>query len=455
MLRRTIPLGFLSRIAYRPESIELLEFPQMNTGSPLVCSSISLSLIAAVLFALPLRADAQPGRTNRRQAAETTGPQTYSSRNFVVHTDLKAEEAKDLLERLETMLGLISTYWGQQNRKTIECFVVKDLERWPNGSLPPDGLQSILGQAGVTVSEGITNGQQTIVNAKVYAVADRGTPQHEAVHAYCAQTFGTTGPLWYSEGMAEMGQYWKAGDSSVNADPIVIEYLRKTEPKSLNEIVNGQEFTGDSWQNYAWRWALCHLLANNANYQKRFRPLGLAFLTKKNTSFEAVYGSMADEIIFEYLLFLKQLEPGYRVDLCSWDWGAKARPVRNRLTTNSKINAKAGWQPTKANLEEGKSYEFTTEGTWQLIENGPELTADGDEAGRGKLVGIIFDDYELSEEFEIGAYGEFTAPAAGHLFVRCRDEWGALSDNEGRIEFKIREANPDATPLPDPREKVE
>jgi hypothetical protein len=152
-------------------------------------------------------------------------------------------------------------------------------------------------------------------------------------------------------------------------------------------------------------------------------------------------------------LFLKNLEPGYRVDLCSWDWRAKPRPVRNRLTTNAKIKAKAGWQPTKARLEKGQAYEFTTDGTWQLLENGPEINADGDEAGRGKLVGIVFNDYELSEEFEIGAYGEFEAPAEGHLFVRCRDSWGALSDNDGDIVFKIREKNPDATTLPDPREK--
>lgn len=414
-------------------------------------SPITLILIAAMLLALPLSADAQPGRRVRRQAAQADGPQSYTSRNFVVHTDLKPDEAKDLLERLETMLGLISTYWGRRNLKTIECFVVKDIKNWPRGAIPPEGMQSILGQAGVTLSEVVTIGNRFDANAKVYAVAERGTPQHEAVHAYCAQTFGTTGPLWYSEGMAEMGQYWKAGDSSVNADPIVIEYLRKTEPKSLNEIVNGQEFTGDSWQNYAWRWALCHLLANNTNYQKRFRPLGLGLLTKQSTSFEAVYGSMADEIIFEYLLFLEHLETGYRIDLCSWDWKAKPRSVSQKVPIKSKINAQAGWQPTRAKLEEGQSYEFTSAGTWQLIENGPELTADGDEAGRGKLVGIIFNDYKLSEEFEIGAYGEFTAPADGHLFVRTKDEWGALADNDGRIEFQIREANPDGTPLPDPR----
>jgi len=397
---------------------------------------------------------ATPGLVSAQTVDPATqkGPQTYRSPNFIVHSDVTPEAAKELLERLETMLTLVSAYWGQRNRKTIECFVVDDLKNWPRGAIPPDAMDSILGQAGITIAQGITNGRQFDMNAKVYAVSDAGVPQHEAVHAYCAQTFGTTGPVWYSEGMAEMGMYWKKGDSSVNANPIAIDYLKKSEPKSLNEIVNGQETTGDSWQNYAWRWALCHLLANNTNYQKRFRPLGLALLQKKATSFEQVYGSMADEIIFEYLLFLENMQTGYRMDLCSWNWKARPRVLKGTRPLKVDVEAKSGWQPTKAQLTKGEEYEFTTEGTWSTLENGDPVNANGDEQGVGKLVGILFNDYKLSEEFEIGAYGKFTAPADGHLFVRCKDEWGTIADNDGEIEFQIRASDPDAKPLPMPGE---
>ena len=109
-------------------------------------------------------------------------------------------------EQLENMLRLISKYWAQPNRKTIECFVVKDLENWPPNSIPPVGLASIQGKAGVTATTVRSLGRQFDAKAVVYAYANRGTPQHEAVHAYCGQTFGRTGPLWYAEGMAEMGK---------------------------------------------------------------------------------------------------------------------------------------------------------------------------------------------------------------------------------------------------------
>lgn len=381
-------------------------------------------------------------------------PKTYTSRNFIVHTDLSEEKAKELLERLETMLGLISTYWGRRNAKTIECFVVEDITNWPRGAMPPEGLAKVREGAGVTLTQTITIGNRFDANAKVYAVADRGTPQHEAVHAYCAQMFGTTGPVWYSEGMAEMGNYWRKGDSSVEIHPGVLKYLQTTEPKSLNEIVNAQELTGDSWENYAWRWALCHLLANNTNYQARFRPLGLDLLQQKATTFESVYGSMANEIVFEYILFLQNIEQGYRVDLCSWDWRAKPRKLRGKRPLKSTIEAGEGWQPSRAFVEEGLEYEYTTEGTWQVVKDGTDLDADGDKEGKGKLVGVVFDDYQLSDPIELGAYGTFKAPAEGQLFLRCQDAWGAIADNKGKMGFQIREKQPEGEdPLPDPRKK--
>ena len=365
-------------------------------------------------------------------------PADFRSKNFLVHTDLPSEDAKELLNRMETMLGLISRYWGRPNRQVIECYVVKDLKNWPSGILHPRGLQSIREGAGITLSAKISQGNAFVAKATVYSVADRGTPQHEAVHAYCSQTFGRTGPVWYSEGMAEMGQYWRAGNSSVNCRQFVVDYLRNAKPKSLNEIVNSKEPTGDSWQNYAWRWALCHLLANNSNYAARFRPLGLQLLTNQEASFEKIYGLMAKEITFEYSFFLKHLARGYRVDLCSWDWKKKYRPARGKSVLTAKINARRGWQASRLLLKEGKEYEYTAAGQWKTSKDSEAVSADGDRNGRGKLVGLVFHDYQLSEPFELGTSGPFKAPSNGKLLLRCRDKWGEIADNQGRITVRFK-----------------
>jgi len=406
---------------------------------------ISLCLLALLLGISS--AEAQSGKSKSgprgKQAPAADGPQSYTSKNFLLHTDLTAEESEDLLKRLESMLVLISKYWGKSNSQTIEMYVVKDLKKWPPGSIDPDGLASIASGGGVTKGQTLESrltGRPVAAKAIVYAVADHGTPQHEAVHAYCMLNFGRTGPVWYSEGMAEMGQYWKDKDSAVNCHEVVVEYLKSQEPKTLREVVSPNQTTGDSWQNYAWRWALCHLLANNTNYASRFRPLGLGLLTDKNTSFEDVYGSMAEEISFEYLFFLKHFDRGYRADLCSWDWKTKFTVVRGATSVVSKIDANQGWQASRLLAKEGERYAYTATGEWALDKVGSSVTANGGADQQGVLEGIYFDDYALSEPFPLGDAGEFTATQNGRLFLRCRDEWHQLGDNTGMMNVRIKKA---------------
>ncbi|HEV3344366.1 MAG TPA: hypothetical protein VG125_28580 [Pirellulales bacterium] len=404
-----------------------------------------LLLASAALLISTTNGFAQSKR-DKSKGDQPAGPADYYSEHFVVHTDLNAAEAKDLLDRLETMLSLISTYWARPCVGKIECYVVKELAKWPSGKIPDEGLGQIRAGAGVTITSSLSSGVLSLSRSVVYAVADRGTPQHEAVHAYCGQTFGTTGPVWYSEGMAEMGQYWRKDDKSVHVHDVVIEYLRSSPPKSMNEIVNGNEFTGDSWQNYAWRWALCHLLANNTNYAAKFRPLGLALLKKEPTSFEAVYGNMAEEIVFEYRFFLGHLEQGFRADLCSWDWKRKFRLPKGSAVVTAKIRADRGWQPSGVLVAKDSAYTCEAGGTWQTTKEGEPVPADGRaDDGAGKLVGALMTEdegknYQLGEPFDLGADAVFTASANGKLYLRCQDKWSELADNKGILTVKLKAA---------------
>jgi hypothetical protein len=391
-----------------------------------------------------------------KEKSGTVAPRDVRSKNFILHTDLNDDDAKELLERLEKMLGLISKYWARPNRQIIECYVVKDLKNWPKGSMDEYGWAKIAARAGVTSTSKVTQGNAFRAKSIVYAYADRGTPQHEAVHAYCGQAFGRTGPVWYSEGMAEMGQYWKEKDRTVNCSKYVVDYIRKSKPKSLNEIVNGNERTGDSWQNYAWRWALCHLLANNPNYAQRFRPLGLSLLTNGRGTFENTYGSMAKEISFEYLFFLEHLEVGLRADLIALDWKTKFRTPRNATTVSGYVNAKGGWQPSRCIVKKDTEYEYSASGVWRFQTDGDLIDADGVEGGKGKLVGVIFDDdnYGFSEPFELGMFGTWTAPSSGKLYLRCRQPWKEINDEDtGRLSFKIK-LKGNGKPLPKPESRT-
>ncbi len=404
----------------------------------------------------------------RVRTPASRAPTDFKSAHFLIHTDLASKEAHDLLNRLEIMLGLISKYWGHPPTGTIECYVVKDLAAWPAGSLPAEGHAKIREGAGVTVVQTLHQGNKTVAaKAIVYAkygtdplagggvAADRGTPQHEAVHAYCGQTFGHTGPLWYAEGMAEMGRYWRQGDTSVNCDPIVIDYIRSQAPKPLAEIVADETANGkpDSWQNYAWRWALCHMLENNPNYSARFRALGLGFLAGQPVSFAESFGSMRSEAAFEYRFFLRHLDQGYRVDLCSWDWKRKFKEPTGGTSVSSRVAANRGWQPSGVVVSDSRQYDYSASGNWQTRKDSKEMTADGQRDGAGKLEGVVMKDFGLSTPFPLGAYGTFHAPSDGQLYLRCRDAWNELTDNRGAMNVKIKLTG--ATTLPRPTRAVD
>ena len=371
----------------------------------------------------------------------------YESKNFRLQTDLSVEAANELLDRLEKMINLVSHYYGHPNSQTIEMSVVSDRQNWPTGSIPAEALPSIESGAGITLNataflESPTGEKQiTKVKSVVWAVAERGVPQHEAVHAYCHQNFGRTGPTWYSEGMAELGKYWRDQNQGVQIDDEVMRYLKRTDPQMVNQITHSKHKTGDSWQNYAWRWALCHLLSTNPNYSARFKPLGLALLGGQSTQFDDVYGSMTKEISFEYLLFLKQLDRGYRCDLCAWDWKTKPIRLKGTGTTQVKVSAGRGWQAARVQLKRGDRVAFTATGDWSLKPNGPKIGPEGDDQQQGKLVGILFDNYELSEPFDLGKTGEYEAASDGVLFVRCQEDWGQIADNSGTVTVKFQSLN--------------
>ncbi|MEL7497280.1 MAG: hypothetical protein AAFN77_06685 [Planctomycetota bacterium] len=360
-------------------------------------------------------------------------PRQVRSEHFVLRTDLSDRSAQVLLAKLETMFDLVSNYFRARPNGPIQCVVIRDLRQWNLAELNPVGVAKIREPAGVTISRKLGN----ITQAVVYSCDNHGVVQHEAVHAFCYQTFGGTGPVWYSEGMAEMGNYWTPGNLEVDIDPVVINYLTRARPKKMSDIVAAGQITGDSWQAYAWRWALCHLLASNPNYADRFKTLGMNMMAKQEDSFELAFGKQREKISFEYDQFVKNFGNGYRVDLCTWDWKTKASRLTLGNRIKQKVQAKSGWQATKLKIEKGQSYDFIAQGEWSVNEVS-QVDADGNDEGTGRLIGVIFSDYELSEPIELGTKGKFTADQDGQLYVRIRDEWTALSDNDGELMLHLR-----------------
>ncbi len=412
--------------------------------------------LAALWFTSAAAVAARPPQNGKKIFNDASGAvQDYHSKNFLVHTDLPKDEAKDLLKRLEAMLVQVSTYWGRPSRGVIECCVVKDLSAWPpelQAKMDAEGIAKIREGAGVCLGTTTTLGKRFSGKARVYAVAehdyhygkgkdvkDKGTPLHEAVHGYCDQAFGRTGPRWYAEGMAEMGHYWEKGVKGVNTLPHVIAYLRHCPPRKLESLIVNDESRGGKWEDYCWWWFLVYFLDNNANYYARFRDFGRRVLAAQKITFQDVFGADMKQLDFEFRFAMSHLGQGFRVDLCSWKWNKKFVshiPVGHPLS--AAIDAAYGWQPSSLTVKAGTTYEYRAKDTWSAGKDAKSVDADGAADGRGRLVGVVMKDYDLGKEFELGQSGSFTAPGDGDLYLRCRVPWTQIGDNSGKITVWLR-----------------
>ncbi|MBN1393567.1 MAG: hypothetical protein JW959_00855 [Pirellulales bacterium] len=403
-----------------------------------ICAAVAFFTLS---IALVPPAEAAPPRGGKKKAAAVESVRDFRSQHFLIYTDLPPAEARSLLKDLENMLKLIAAYWGRQPRGIIECCVVDDLASWPDeliAKMEPEGLRKIKEGAGVCISAKMTKGKKFISKSRVYAVAEGGVPLHEAVHAYCHQTFGRAGPRWYAECMAEMGHYWEKDVIGVNVPENVIRYLKSSEPRPLESLIDNEEKLGGTWQDYCWWWMLGHMLDNNPNYFAQYRSFGRMILAGKEITFQDVFGPTAKELDFELRFFRQNLQNGYRVDLCSWDWKKKFTdrlPAGRAITVS--VRADRGWQPSGLTVAADAAYDFETEGIWKVDKKGDSIDAGGADDGRGRLVGALLKDYQLGEEFELGKSGSFTARGDGDLYLRCRTPWNKVGDGSGKIDVRL------------------
>ena len=402
-----------------------------------------------------------------RRRSHFRRPSQFRSRHFRLHTDLPPADARALLRRLEKVVENISAYWRRPLQGRIVCYVVNDMANWENDRLPhPLGRVFVDGVGGATVGTFVRERNKREYKAVIYANDRPGIAEHETIHAFCLHTFGTCGPEWYKEGMAEMAQY-SPNTKAVSCPQHVIDLLRAEPPSSLNDVIKnvkfsepiaesvmrhadqGRTFTHSAWnredrgrvreanRSYYWSWSLCHFLYHNPNFSRRFRELGIGQLSGQPIDLAAVYDAMAPELQFEYQFFIKNMANGYRVDLCCWDWSTSASHLHSGASVQTVVQASRGYQPTGLAVRSGERYAYRTQGTWSALSESEPCDADGEDDGRGKLVAVLMRDYRLGRPLELGTQGSIDVPSDGVLFLRCRDRWHELADNHGSLTVQL------------------
>lgn len=391
-------------------------------------------------------------------------PKTFRSSHFVVQTDLDAEATSQLLESLETTLLEVVRYWKSPLKNRIRCYIVDDLKNWEDVEFPNQYARTILSHIGGATEFAPRKSKSK--HAVIYATSKPGIAEHEIVHAYCSETFGRCGPDWYKEGMAELAYFLSRGRNGISVSDKVLSVLKKHPARSIRHISGKNRFTAPittavirssskgikgttslAWrptddqmvrnakESYYWSWALCYFLSHHPSYEQRFYLLGQNLLAGRRISLAKSFLAVRDRLNFEFELFIKQIDQGYRVDLTAWDWDQTIR--KDFASHGVTVAARRGYQAAGVRLQKGKSYHVQANGSWTTNANGIRHSADGDDQQTGQLEGAILRDFQLSEPFALGSSTDFLAPTSGRLYLRCRDKWHELEDNDGALEIVI------------------
>jgi hypothetical protein len=180
------------------------------------------------------------------------------------------------------------------------------------------------------------------------------------------------------------------------------------------------------------------MLVNNPNYSSRFRSLGIGLLTGQPVTFQQTFAGVYDQLRFEYLMFLRNCDRGFRADLCRWDWRQPRTSAGHEGWIPVTVESARGYQATGVAVRQGASYEFDAQGVWKTSNACAGLTAGGDDLGCGRLVGVVMHDLSVSERFDLGTRGSFSAPCSGQLYLRCLDAWHQIADNKGALRVRLR-----------------
>jgi hypothetical protein len=207
---------------------------------------------------------------------------------------------------------------------------------------------------------------------------------------------------------------------------------------------------------YAWSWAAGYYLDQHPRYQERFRQINrqLTFPDFTQRLWESLEPDWT-ELNNGWMDFTRQLAYGYDFPQTLIDF-TQGRSLTEPVTLI--VRPERGWQNSGILVEEGKPYEITAEGRFQLADQ-PKIwdsEADGvtvryhDGRPLGLLLAAAVSDKKMSSPgetppgtafdtpFRIGRHTVLTPSVTGTLYFRINDFPNELQDNRGELKVIVR-----------------
>jgi hypothetical protein len=284
---------------------------------------------------------------------------------------------------------------------------------------------------------------------------------HESTHAFMYATFGTCGPPWYMEGLAELLATHRLADGKLTLGcfpasheevpnwgriELVREAVQSGRPTSIDEILAYPSDANLKNETYGWSWAVAAFLDGHPRYRDRFRALpGELKVRDFNRLFRSRLADDWPELNVEWQVFIHELDYGY--DLARN--AVKFHPGEGVDQGTITIAADRGWQSSGVRVEPGTEYKVTAAGRYQLADRPRVWWCEPDGVTiryhRGRPLGILLamvvpDDLAAApwpDPTPIGAAGTVSAESPGTLYFKINDSPSELSDNGGSLEVTV------------------
>jgi hypothetical protein len=380
------------------------------------------SLIALAAFTIALGA-LGPSALCRGQAnlpaiddarAAAAGVRKLPGKRLTLYTDLSGAEIDVLPAVFEQAFPQWCAYFHVDESQHADWhmtgFLIKDRRRFAEAGLLPSNLPPF--------EHAYSRGPLLWLYEQPSDYYRRHLLLHEGTHGFMFSMFGSCGPFWYMEGVAEFlaTHRWHAGRLTLGYMPrsrdevpewgrvrIIQDAVTARKALRLQAVVDSPSTGERDKASYAWRWAVVTLLDRHPRYQQRFRQL-LQFV--RDADFDRRFYKLFEPdwqpLCEEWQLMVVNLEYGYDVARSAVDFtpgkpshgsprplgegqwhsssprplgegqGVRAGSAANLADSTSlpdtsiSLAADRGWQNSGLRLEAGTSYVLTASGRYQI-----------------------------------------------------------------------------------------
>ena len=390
------------------------------------------------------------------------GVRKLEGKHITLYTDLPSEPDVDTLpDVFDRCVPEWCEYFGlrEENHESwhMTGFYMEDRELFDRLELMPDYV--------INFREGYCYGKNLWAVEQENSYRRRQLLIHEGTHGFMIHAFGSCGPPWYMEGIAEILSTFSIeedGTVALNVMPastedspywgriwLIRQLVDEGEVLSIDQVIANRVVLEN--EDYCWVWTLGYFLDHHPRYSERFRDMA-EFVRGPDFDDRFVRVMRPTEQLMreEWQLFLQELEYGHDIDQSVLD--VKPGDVKPGPEAIFEVRADKGWQNSLIQVEAGRTYlveavgQYTVDDEprpWACEPNGVTMRY-----YKGHPYGLLLGAVRandlppgetslLTEPLAIGLRMPIISEKSGTLHFRINESSAEYGDNTGKLTVRV------------------